>query len=123
MIPGRGRRPETQCDAGRAPSRDLVHTVDAIDLPAPGTPVEGRAGRQDSYPIVVTRTFEQTVERLLELVGDAHVAVITDKTVAELYGPVVIGALASAGLEPELADGAGRGAAQDPAQAGELLDG
>ena len=84
-------------------SRDLVHTLDAIDLPAPGTPVEGRARREDSYPILVTRTFEQTVERLLELVGDAQVAVITDETVAELYGQVVIRALERAGLEPELA--------------------
>ena len=84
-------------------SQDLVHTLDAIELPAPGTPVEGRARRQDSYPILVTRTFEQTVERLLELVGDAQVAVITDETVAELYGHVVIRALEGAGLEPELA--------------------
>jgi 3-dehydroquinate synthase len=84
-------------------SRDLVHTSDAIELPAPGTPVEGRAGRQDSYPIVVTRTFEETVERLLEWVGDAHVAVITDETVAELYGHFVVRALERAGVEPELA--------------------
>ena len=84
-------------------SQDLVHTLDAIELPAPGTPVEGHARRQDSYPILVTRTFEQTVERLLELVGDAQVAVITDETVAELYGHVVIRALEGAGLEPELA--------------------
>jgi 3-dehydroquinate synthase len=84
-------------------SRDLVHTVDAIELPAPGSRVEGRSERQDSYPIVVTRSPEQTVERLLQLVGDAKVAVITDRTVAELYGPVVIGALEKAGVEPEVA--------------------
>jgi 3-dehydroquinate synthase len=84
-------------------SRDLVHTLDAIELPAPGSRVEGRAQRQDSYPIVVTRSPEQTVERLLQLVGDAKVAVITDRTVAELYGPVVIGALEKAGVEPEVA--------------------
>jgi hypothetical protein len=103
-------------------SRDLVHTLDAIELPAPGTPVEGRAGRQDSYPIVVTRTFEQTVKQLLELVGDAHVAVITDETVAELYGPVVIGALASAGLEPEVATVPAGERHKTLAQACELLD-
>jgi 3-dehydroquinate synthetase len=84
-------------------SRDLVHTLDAIELPAPGSRVEGRAQRQDSYPIVVTRSPAQTVGRLLQLVGDAKVAVITDRTVAELYGPVVIGALEKAGVEPEVA--------------------
>jgi 3-dehydroquinate synthase len=103
-------------------SRDLVHTLDAIELPAPGTPVEGRAGRQDSYPILVTRSCEQTVKHLLELVGDARVAVITDETVAELYGPVVIGALASAGLEPEVTTVPAGERHKTLAQAGELLD-
>jgi 3-dehydroquinate synthase len=103
-------------------SRDLVHTVDAIELPAPGTPVEAHARRQDSYPIVVTRSFERTVEKLLELVGDAHVAVITDETVAELYGPVVIGALASSGLEPEVARVPAGERHKTLAQACELLD-
>jgi 3-dehydroquinate synthase len=103
-------------------SGDLVHTVDAIELPAAGTPVEGRAERQDSYPIVVTRSFEQTVEQLLELVGDAHVAVITDETVAGLYGPVVIGALVNAGLEPEVATVPAGERHKTLAQAFELLD-
>ncbi|HMJ95370.1 MAG TPA: hypothetical protein VK486_05935, partial [Thermoleophilaceae bacterium] len=66
-------------------SRDLVQTVDAIELPPVGSPVEGRSERRDSYPIVVTRSPEDTVERLLQLVGDAKVALITDDTVAELY--------------------------------------
>jgi 3-dehydroquinate synthase len=84
-------------------SRDLVHTVDAIELPAPRTALEGRARRQDSYPILVTRSFEETVARLLELIGDAHVAVITDEIVAELYGPVIIRGLERSGLEAEVA--------------------
>jgi hypothetical protein len=84
-------------------SRDLVHTVDAIELPPVGSPVEGRAERRDSYPIFVTRSFEDTVERLLQLVGDAKVALITDANVAGLYGPVVIGALEKAGIETEVA--------------------
>jgi 3-dehydroquinate synthase len=84
-------------------SRDLVHTVDAIELPGPDLAVEGRAGRQDSYPILVTRSFQQTVEQLLQVIGDAHVAVITDETVAELYGPVIIRALERSGLGPEVA--------------------
>jgi 3-dehydroquinate synthase len=84
-------------------SRDLVHTIDAIELPPPGSAIAGRSERQDSYPIVVTRAPEDTVERLVELIGDATVAVITDSKVAELYGPLVIGALQKAGLELEVA--------------------
>jgi 3-dehydroquinate synthase len=84
-------------------SRDLVHTIDAIELPAPGAPVQARAERHDSYPIVVTRSLEPTVERLLELIGDAQVAVITDETVAALHGHTVVGALRRAGIEPEVA--------------------
>ena len=45
-------------------SSDLVHTVDAIELPPPGAAVEGRSERRDSYPIVATRSPEDTVERL-----------------------------------------------------------
>jgi 3-dehydroquinate synthase len=84
-------------------SRDLVHTVDAIDLPAAGSHVEGRSERRDSYPIVVTRSPQETVEQLLQLLGDAKVAIITDRTVAELYGPVIIGGLQKAGIEVEVA--------------------
>jgi 3-dehydroquinate synthase len=84
-------------------SPDLIHTVDAIPLPAPGSRVEGRSQRRDSYPIMVTRSLEDTVERLLQLVGDAKVAVITDRNVADLYVPVVVGTLEKAGLEPEVA--------------------
>jgi 3-dehydroquinate synthase len=103
-------------------SRDLVHTVDAIEVPPLGAPVEGRAERRDSYPIVVTRSFEQTVEQLLELIDDAHVAVITDETVAELFGPVIVGALARSGLEPEVATVPAGERHKTPAQALELLD-
>ncbi|MEA2362341.1 MAG: 3-dehydroquinate synthase [Thermoleophilaceae bacterium] len=83
-------------------SRDLLHTRDAIDLPPPGAPVEGRAARRDRYPIAVTRSLPQTLERLLGLIGDAHVAVITDRTVAELHGEALLGGLADAGVEPEV---------------------
>ena len=43
------------------------------------------------------------MERLLELVGDAQVAVITDTNVAKLHAPLVIGELKKAGIEPEVA--------------------
>ena len=103
-------------------NRDLVHTVDAIELPAPGSAVEGRAERQDSYPIIVTRSFEETVERLLHMIGEVHVAVITDETVADLYGPVIIRALETAGLEPELATVPSGERHKTLTQAFELLD-
>ena len=61
-------------------SPDQVHTVDAIELPPLGDEVHGRAERRDSYPIVVTRSPEETVERLLRFVGEANVALITDET-------------------------------------------
>ena len=83
-------------------SADLLHTRDAIDLPPPGAPVEGRAERSDAYPIYVTRSTAETLEWLLRLVGDAHLVVITDETVAELHGPALLGALADAGVEPEV---------------------
>ena len=103
-------------------SPDLIHTVDAIPLPAPGSRVEGRSQRRDSYPIMVTRSLEDTAERLLQLVGDAKVAVITDRNVADLYVPVVVGALEKAGLEPEVAAVPAGERHKTVRQAFELLD-
>ena len=84
-------------------SRDLVHTTDAIALPPTGVEVIARAERRDAYPIVVTRSPEETIERLLHVVGDAKLALITDETVGELYGRLVSAALQKAGVEPEVA--------------------
>jgi len=84
-------------------SSALVHTVDSIELPPLGEGVFGRAERRDEYPIVVTRSPEETVERLLRLVGDANVALITDETVERLYGSLVVGALEKAGTAVEVA--------------------
>jgi hypothetical protein len=83
---GVNRRAETRLMPTELLADDLLHTRDAIDLPPLGEPVEGRAARSDSYPIHVTRTLPETVERLAELVGGAQVAVITDRTVADLHG-------------------------------------
>jgi 3-dehydroquinate synthase len=84
-------------------SRDLVRTVDAIGLPPADRLVEGRSSRRDAYPIVVTTSLAATVERLLDLIGGARVAVLTDSTVMELYGPTLLRALDRAGVEPEVA--------------------
>jgi len=103
-------------------SRDLLHTRDAIALPAPGDPVEGRAARSDTYPIVVTTFLSETLDELLALIGDASVAVITDRTVAELHGEALTRGLGAAGVAPELvAIPAGERHKTLP-QAAELLD-
>src|SRR5215216_3701420 len=103
-------------------SRDLLHTRDAIALPAPGDPVEGRAARSDTYPIVVTTSLSETLDELVTLIGDASVAVITDRTVAELHGEALTRGLGAAGVAPELiAIPAGERHKTLP-QAAELLD-
>lgn len=103
-------------------SPDQLHNVDAIGLPEPGGEVVGRSERRDSYPIVVTRRPEETVERLLRLVGDASVAVITDTTVERLYGDLLLGALDKAGINPEVAVVPAGERHKTLGQAAELLD-
>jgi 3-dehydroquinate synthase len=103
-------------------SRDLLHTRDAIGLPPRGEPVRGQAERSDSYPIEVTRSIPETLERLLELVADANIAVITDRTVAALHGAALLGALADAGVEPEVAAIPAGEHHKTLAEAGRLLD-
>jgi 3-dehydroquinate synthase len=103
-------------------NRDLVHTTDAIELPPPDVEVIARAERSDSYPIAVTRAPEVTIERLLQLIGERRVAVITDETVASLYGPLVIGALGKAGATPEVATVPAGERHKTLTQAFELLD-
>jgi 3-dehydroquinate synthase len=103
-------------------SPELVRTVDAIELPHAGADVVGRAERSDSYPIVVTRSPEQTVERLLGFVGEAKVALITDETVAALHAPLVVGALRKAGTHVEVAAVPAGERNKTLRQASELLD-
>ena len=103
-------------------SPDLLRTSDAIDLPSPGDRVEGRAARHDTYPIHVTRSLAETVGRLTDLIGGAHVAVITDSTVADLHGPDLLGALGAAGVEPEVVTVPSGERHKTLPQAHELLD-
>jgi len=83
-------------------SQDLVHTRDAIELPLPDEPVAGHAERRDSYPIRVTRSLDQTIDHLQDMIGGAKVAVITDRTVAKMHGEALLAALDEAGIKPEL---------------------
>jgi 3-dehydroquinate synthase len=103
-------------------SHTLLRTSDEIELPPPGDPVQGHAERSDSYPIFVTRSPRSALERLLDLIGDASVAVITDRTVAELHGPALLEALADAGVEPEVAAIPAGEAFKTLEQAARLLD-
>jgi len=103
-------------------TRDLVHNRDAIELPPPGSPVEARAERRDSYPIFVTRSIEETLAHLLELIEGAHVALIADRTVLRLQGETLIDGLTDAGLEPEVAAVPPGEQHKTLAQATELLD-
>lgn len=72
-MAGRTGVADTRRVAVEVLSRDQVRTVDSIELPPPGEPVVGRAERRDSYPILVTRSPEETIERLLQAIGDARV--------------------------------------------------
>ena len=58
------------------PTGGLLRTRDAIRLPGRGRPaVEARAARRDAYPIHVTRSEPETVERVAGLIGAAGAAV------------------------------------------------
>lgn len=60
---------------------------DALEMPSDADPpVLGRSNRTDVYPIYVTRGLPEALLRLTELVGDAHVAVVTDTVVHDLHG-------------------------------------
>ena len=121
-MPSAPSRPDTRRVAVEVLGPDLVRTVDAIELPRAGAEVLAHAERRDAYPIFVTRSPEETVERLLQAIGEAHVAVITDETVADLYGPLVFGALHKAGLKPEIAAVPAGERHKTLRQATELLD-
>jgi 3-dehydroquinate synthase len=73
---------------------------DAVALPPSGVvAVEGRARRRDAYPIRVTRSVPALVEHVRELIGDAKVALITDRTVMALHGPALLDAFAESGVD------------------------
>ena len=51
----------------------------------------------------MTTSLGRAVERLIELIGDAQVAILTDSTVMDLYGPTVVRALERDAIDPEVA--------------------
>jgi 3-dehydroquinate synthase len=84
-------------------TQQQLHTSDAIALPSGDETVVGRSERHDAYPILVTRSLAECVERLRMLVDGAKVVVIADRTVADVHGEALLDALAAAGIEPEVA--------------------
>jgi 3-dehydroquinate synthase len=77
-----------------------LHVADDISMPDPAQLVIGRAAREDAYPIVVCRTFEETVAQIVEWLGASEVAVITDDVVEALYGATLVRGLRRAGKDP-----------------------
>jgi 3-dehydroquinate synthase len=73
---------------------------DAIPLPASTVPVIAHAERRDAYPIFVVREQRELLAHLVELVDGAAAAIVTDETVAALYGDVLVRGLRTAGIEP-----------------------
>jgi hypothetical protein len=102
-MPGRRSAADTAEMPTELVSSDLVRTVDSIELPTADHPVEGHSAREDTYAIHVTTSLEASVERLIELIGDRRVAILTDSTVMELYGPTLLRALERYAIEPEVA--------------------
>jgi 3-dehydroquinate synthase len=73
---------------------------DAIPLPASTVPVMARAERRDAYPVYVVREQRELLARLVELLGGAAAAIVTDETVDALYGRVLVRGLREAGIDP-----------------------
>lgn len=85
-------------------SEHLLRTRDAIGLPTDHhASVEGRASRSDAYPIHVTRSTPDALQRVAQLIGDARVAVITDDVVLDLHGEAFLQGLRELGFEPQVA--------------------
>jgi 3-dehydroquinate synthase len=82
---------------------EALYTEDALALPGPSTPVEGRAERADRYPILVTRALDEAAEHVAELADGHGVGVLTDATVQRLHGRAFLAALEEAGVVPEVA--------------------
>jgi 3-dehydroquinate synthase len=78
------------------PNRNLMIPLDAhvvrddISLPELDSPVEGRATRTDSYPVLTVTGTEVTADRLVSLAPHSRMKIVTDETVAKLHvGPLV----------------------------------
>jgi 3-dehydroquinate synthase len=78
----------------------LARMTDALPLPGDGRPLVAHAERHEAYPVHITRSFHDALERLGPLLDGASVAVVTDETVEALYGNELLGGLRELGVEP-----------------------
>jgi 3-dehydroquinate synthase len=79
-------------------------TRDAFELPTEDAlPIVGRSSRADAYPIHVTRGLPEALLRLRDLIGEAHVAVVTDTVVENLHGKGFLAGLDDLGIRPHVA--------------------
>jgi len=72
---------------------------DRLPLPAPAAAIEGRARRVERYPIHITRSLDETLERLEPLVRGRNVGVITDGVVESLFAPPLVAGLRELGCD------------------------
>jgi 3-dehydroquinate synthase len=82
-----------------AEDRDLV-VRDAFELATVRRPIEAHVSRSDSYAIHVVGTLRELVDRLLDEVDGAGVAIVTDETVQRLYAGPIVDGLRRVGCEP-----------------------
>jgi 3-dehydroquinate synthase len=97
----RRKRSKGMVNGNAVPAGELRQR-DAIPLPGPGARIEARATRSDIYPILVVRTNDDAVSAIVELVGDAQVALVTDDAVLRLYGRRLQRELEDAGIRVDL---------------------
>lgn len=74
----------------------VIH--DRIPMPEPGLPIEGRAVRDGSYPVIIVTGAEATADHLVALASRPRILIVTDETVAALHVTPLIDALASRGV-------------------------
>ncbi len=72
---------------------------DGLPLPGPLAQLEGHAQRTDRYPIHITRSPGETLDRLRPLVEGRSIGIVTDDVVHALFAPRLLDALRGFGEE------------------------
>jgi 3-dehydroquinate synthase len=81
-------------------SPDQGHRIrDRFPLPEEGRQLEGRARRSDRYPVHITRSPDETLERLAPLVRGRGVAIVTDEVVESLFAAPLVAGLRELGCD------------------------
>jgi 3-dehydroquinate synthase len=72
---------------------------DRLPLPSPTAAIEGRARRTERYPVHITSSLDDTLERLVPIVHGKGVGIITDDVVESLFARPLVCGLRSIGCE------------------------